>query len=285
VIGEWNVDAYLSTPEGTLLLNQPESGGYFMLDEARCTGSLPVRAVSDNIPQGHGAITHKRWRGGYVIHLAIQLWETIGDAGEPACDQLLREMLDTLGLHVNALLNPPNGGRFVFTPTGYGDDRMLDQAQLLAVSPVQFDGAAPMVELDIDSPFPYYYDATQDQTSITDGVPVTITNAGNVDHMPVIHVFGPTNAFTVTNQDAFDDDGAPLQLVYDSTLPGGAPIASGDFVFFDFFRNVAYLNGDQNNRKAGIDPRYSDFFPLVPGGNEIEIVGADALVLSNSSWA
>jgi len=291
VIGEWTVDFQITDPQGTLILNaqDPVTGGYFMLDQARCSSRLPVRATVDEIPQGDGQINHKRWRGGYLAHLAIEMWETIGDGGKPACDTLLREMIDHLGLHTNALVNPRSGARLIWVPSGYSDSRMIDQAQLLTDPVMTNDGSIVSVEFDLDTPFPYYIDATEQQEtwsgagSSTDTQ--TVVNAGNTDFMPVFHVFGPATGFTITNNSAFDDDGNVLSLTYDSSLPGAADIDTGDFIFFDFFRNVAYRNGNLNNRKPGIDIRISDFFPLVPGANEIEVFGADALLKWNNSWA
>jgi hypothetical protein len=52
-----------------------------------------------------------------------------------------------------------------------------------------------------------------------------------------------------------------------------------------FFDGKAYLNGSGAARKAGIDFRYSDFFPIAPGDNEIEVSGATVLVKTNPAWA
>ena len=59
----------------------------------------------------------------------------------------------------------------------------------------------------------------------------------------------------------------------------------GDYVEVVFFTGTAYLNGSSENRKAGIDMRYSEFFPLIPGVNLIQVDGAALTVLSNDSWA
>ncbi len=112
-----------------------------------------------------------------------------------------------------------------------------------------------------------------------------ITNTGNTDFYPVVRVFGATSFFQMFNESVVDLSGNPLVLQYDSGLPGAVAIGGGDYVEFNFFTGTAFLNGSGANRLAGVDMRYSDFFPLIPGDNFLSIVGASALVLSNGSWA
>ncbi len=82
-----------------------------------------------------------------------------------------------------------------------------------------------------------------------------------------------------------DLDGNPLALIYDSGLPGGVAIPSGHFVEVNFFTGSAFLDGSGANRKAAVDLRFSEFFPLVPGDNNLSIFGASATILSNGAWA
>jgi hypothetical protein len=289
VKADWDVPHRLVGPAGTLPLNEEigTEGMLFLLAPRRCSALLPVRdsQAEDFVPQGHGRIPHARWRGGYIFTLDIELWE---DRETIACHEKLREMLDLLGLHVNALLNPAGGARIYWTPTDYGDDRLLDQIQLLEAGPpgISDETGATTVPLVLDSPFPYYLDGTEQQTPITDGNTVAIMNGGNAEQKPVVKMDGPTAYMELVNLDALDEQGNPLMLVYDSAnTPGGVAIGSGAYVEFDFFRETAYLNGNGPSRMAGIDMLLSDFFPLVPGENRLQVSGTDVTVLSNHTWA
>jgi hypothetical protein len=51
------------------------------------------------------------------------------------------------------------------------------------------------------------------------------------------------------------------------------------------FGGTAFKNGNEDNLLAAIDMRYSDFWPLIPGENQVAVIGATALVLSNGAWA
>lgn len=298
MIAEWDVLFDLVTPIGTLPINQPldtTSDRRFQLNPARCTGFLPVRLTEDDIPQGDGKIPHRRWRSGYQIHLALEALVGTPPDLEPACGADLVAMLDLLGWHLNEIIRTglvpgaPNA-RLIWAPSGTSDDRMLDRAQLASGPIHNFDGVlgGSQVEVDIDSSFPYYIAKTENQKQIGtggSGGTETINNPGNTDYYPTVRVQGPASTFDIVNHDVVDLDGNPLQLTYDTALPGSAGIGSGDYVEIDFFRQTAYLNGNQANLKSGIDFRVSDFFPLAPGDNDIELVGADALVLSNGAWA
>lgn len=269
----------------------------FQLNPARCSSSLPVRITEDDVPQGDGKIPHRRWRSGYGITLALepfQSFDTETGIGEPACDQILQEMIDELGLFVNATIRTglvsglPNA-RVIWRPAGATDatlDRMLDRVQLVSVTPTQ-EGALGGLQIIVqfDTPYPYYL--REAETDVTVGItsPETVTNDGNVDHYPVMLIYGPTSYVEITNNSATDENGDPFTLIYDASLPGGVAIGGGDYVEVTFFDGKAYLNGSGAGRKAGLDFRYTDFFPIVPGDNEIEVVGATVLVKTNAAYA
>lgn len=293
MIGQWEVPFELFVESvGTLTLNAAE-GQRFLLVPAECSARLPVRVTTDDdVPQGDGQIPHRRWRSGYSAHLAVQLWKDDG----PACGADLVEMLDLLGCYLNPMVRTgtqagsPNA-RLIWTPTG-ADDRMFDRIQLRAEPFPSLDaGGITKVEFDIDTLLPYYMATTEDDTVIALDGSASIVNGGNTDFYPVIRVNGPTSAFTITNNSVLDPFGNPLQIVYDDSLPGADAIGNGDYVEIITFLGTAYLNGNSANLKAGIDMRQSDFWPLAPecqldgNPNDIEITGADALVLSNWAWA
>lgn len=297
MIGEWTNPHSLITPEGTLPFNEtdPDTGWRFQLNERKCQALLPVRSTEDDVPQGDGKIPHRRWRSGYGVHLAIE--PMVGDDGCAAGADLVG-MLDLLGLHLNAMIRTglvsgfPNA-RLVFTPSGGtspGDDRMFDRCQLQGTPTPTFDGdlGGIQVEVDIDTPYPYYISAEETDTVLYQGgtdMIVPIFNAGNTDYFPVVELYGPASLVVVTNYSIVDLSNIPLQLFYDASLPNASAIDPGDYVEVTFFEGKAYLNGNQAPRKSGLDFRYTEFFPLIPGENLVGVFGGDALVKSNSAWA
>lgn len=307
MIGDWSNPFELVTPVGPLKLNwtDPATGRRFQLNPAKCSAILPVRTTdADDVPQGDGKIPHRRWFSGYGAHLAIEPWiapvgpdpnlvDPYGEAAA-ACDSDLVEMLDLLGLHKNAIIRTglvsglPNA-RLIWTPSGHAN-RMLDRCQLqsgadLAVTEGSLGGV--QVEFDIDTPYPYYISETEIDTVLYESGTTefaVIENCGNIDGFLVVQVFGPTSLFFMANMDALDMDGNPLEFIYDAALPGAVPIGAGDYIEFDFFRGSAYLNGSGAKRMAGLDMRISEFFPLIPGDNTLNVLGASALVKSSCYW-
>lgn len=300
MILEWDVPFLLTTPEGTLAFNQQvmldsDPLGWYILDRARCSAGAARRITRNNLPQADGEITHRKFRSGQVLELNVQMWE---DQNLPACGGVLREMGDLLELHLNAIENAD--GRLQWTPTTWPTggtplvDRMADSVRSLGPSG-QGDGGfvSVVVEEDADSPLtvvtfalltplPYLMDAPQTTTDITAGG--TLTNTGNADFFPVMKVYGPTDTFTITNTSVTDEQGNPLEVRYDTALPGAASIAAGHYAEIDFFRNTIYLDGNSSNLKPGIDVTVTDLFPLVPGPNMITVGGGYAGALIQALW-
>ena len=255
-----------------------------MVDTSSASIARALRATVDRIPQGDGRINHRRFTDGVELTIPIQLWERIGEDGAPACDEQLRTMLQTLAGHLQAILNSDDG-RWYWTPSGYGDDRLFLETRWLApVTRTLSNSKLTTVTFVLDSPYPYMIDSTQATTTITDGSTDPITNGGNHPFYPVIQVQGPTTDFTITNNTVVDDDGNPLEFVYDSSRPGASAIGGGDYAEIGIFRQTVYLNGNQANLKAGVDPETTDFFYLAPGVNSITMDGADAIFLTNNAW-
>ena len=127
---EWDIPARLETDLGTLYFNDPTPGsaqsGYLPLVEQECKATRSLRVASDQIPQGDGEIFHRRFRDGTEFELVVQLWE---DEHNPACGQVRREMYEELIAHLNALVNPQVHNRFIWQPSGYGDERMLESCR------------------------------------------------------------------------------------------------------------------------------------------------------------
>lgn len=294
---EFDGPTRLNAPIGNLLFNQAMilgdgSTGYFMLNAEQSKDRRSLRATSDDVPQGDGRILHRRFSSGTELTLVVQLWERIASSeglgdGDPACGKQLRLMLETLGLYLQAVLN--GRGRWFWEPTDYADERMLDDARWLVDVSRDLSGKITTVTFGLDSPWPYFIDATErfgSDTTIPDGDTAVITNDGNHETYPVIEVYGATSAFTIINHSEIDDNGDPLQIVYDAAIPvtPPAPIGGSDFAEIITFRNSIYLNGNQANLKKGLDVEETDFFTLRPGDNEIEVIGADVAFRFNNAW-
>lgn len=290
---EWDVPFVLSTPAGDLTINgeDSETGGYFLLDPDQCSSSRDARVVRENVPQGSGDQMLPHFTAGYTMQLGIQLWESSGDAGKPAHGLLKNQMWDRLVRCLDSIIGDDPvvsaDGRVYWTPRGM-TQRMLNSVRLIELPSPQQIGTDGMVaaQFRVLSPFPYAWDAPETVTDITAGA--TVDNTGSARFFPVVKVHGPTSGFVLTNESVVDQDGQPLELAYDASLPGAAAIASGHYVELVFFRNTAYLDGDQDNLKSGIDVQNSDFWSLYPGENVLTVSGySGALIemLWQPAWA
>jgi Siphovirus-type tail component, C-terminal domain len=253
--GDLNLNQQLSSPERNYIINAKSS-----------VGRRRIRANTDDIPQGDGEIFHRRFTGGYEMQLAVQLWQN--DA-QVACDDILCQMRDELYGILWSMLNPPDDdGRLLWTPScDAGGRRMLDRARLLSLEDPGEDqetGAAEITFV-IDTPFPYAISLAQQVVNLN-GAGGTITNDGNVDFWPVIKM--NSDGGTITN----NTTGFEISI-------GSGCLGAGSFIEMDTFRDTAYVDGDQANAKPCIDALVTDFFPLIPGVNQIDTsVSCDFLV-------
>lgn len=301
---EWDQPSRLNTPNGDLLVNQAmtlfdgSTTGYFMVNAEQSTqAERAIRAVKDGVPQADGDILHRRYTNGTELPFVIQLWERIAsspglDDGKPACGETLRLMLETLGYYLQAVLN--GRGRWFWQPSGYPDERMLDECRWLVPVKRSLAGKLTTVTFTLDSPFPYIIDATQGSSAgsggpifVPAGTPTVIRNDGNHPFLPVIQALGPADAFTIENQSVIDGDGEPLRIVYDSDRPfppgESGVLASSDYGEIDTFKETIYLNGNLANLKPGIDWGETDYFFLAPGANTI-VADVDCEFLVNNAW-
>lgn len=291
---EWNVPQKISTLLGDLEFNVPnltsvgQGQTYIVMpDDYKIVPAL--RVTNDNLSMFDGSLLHPRWKTGLVATLKV----IYGISGglpdfEPACGEILREMHEELMGHLDALRELHSGvnQRYFWSPTGAPSDRLIDDVQLLAWAEPTYDGAQTEVAFALESPFPYGIEFLQTTTSITDGNTAILFNEGSADFYPVLKVYGPATAFSVGNLNALDSDGNPMFLDYDGTLPGAHTIAVGHYIEFDFFRGTAFLDGDVDDRMAGVVPTTTDFWPLVKGSNEIFISGAPLVdVLWNNAYS
>lgn len=260
------------TPQGTLALNDDEQvEGLYALDTENCKSGPTTRATADNVPQGDGAILHAGFFGGYGLDLTIQYWAKEDVAACATSDPSSESMNDLMMRHLAAIIS--GGGRLLYTPEGKAT-RLLDRLQLEGTIVVTEAPGATGVQFQLLSELPYTFDFEQTTTTLDAGTPTaTLTNDGSIKYLPVIRVHGPFDGFTLENADALDAAGNPLQIVYDSGLPGAVPIGPAEYIEIITFANTVYLNGNGPSRKAGIDIVTSDFFPLVVGDNELTISG------------
>ena len=221
------------------------------------------------------------------LHVMIGDPETSTDF-EPACGADLREMGEKLVFNLNAIRKfTSDSQRLSWVPTGYGDDRMIDNIELLQIWTPSYDldGQEALIAFAVESPFPYAIDATElDPPTIDVGDDSVLTNAGNSEMAPVFKLHGPvTVAATITNITS------GVQITYDPALPGAVNIPSGHYAEINVFNGTCIKDSDGDNLIAGIDPAGSDFWPIfnfAPGDNDVGLSGAGTLdVIYNNAWA
>jgi hypothetical protein len=290
---EWAVEHELTSDYGSLFFNRVDgsTGRVYRIQPDGYKMIPSLRVTQDNLSQADGSVLHPRWTSGLTtvmtVALNVQINPDQGPDYEPACEQDLREMMDDLILHLNAIRHTHDDNqRLYWTPSGLGDQQLLQNIELLAIWDPTTDlgGLETLVTFAIESPFPYCINSTQHSTDLADGVPTTLTNMGNAAFSPVIKVDGGTANWTITNADDLDPDGVPFTVVYDASRPDAEPIP-GSYGEIDFFQGTIYNNGSGADLIAGIDPATTDFWHLNPGDNEITISGATATILWNDAWA
>lgn len=278
--GERTGDALVFNADLGAVIDSNWSGRRFALRPQGCLAKRSVRSNTDPVPQGDGDIFHERFSTGYEMRFAVQLWETFSNDGEgkAACNEVRCEMRDFLYAHLWSLLRPANdGGRVQWDPS-CGDPRILDALHLLAIEdPTEDEQGLWEVSVTVDSPFPYAISLFEDVVALTGTM--TLPNDGSADFYPVFKVNGPTGAWSIT------DNETGMLYLYDASRPGALAIGSGDYAEIDMFRGgLIYMNGDQENLKAGVDVEASDILTVLAGGSSFTIAGATADVLMHDAW-
>lgn len=291
---EWDIPHELQTPAGNLVLGTPDAGTgrcYLIHPDGYEMGPT-LRVTNDNKSQADGAVLHPRYKTGTVVMMtvsyavfALPLNAHTKDY-EPACGAVLRAMDDALMEVLDSIRElTTSAQRLLWTPTGFGGDKMLDDVQVLAWPVASRDGPETLQTFSLESPWPYGITATQDDTTINNGSTVAVPNAGTTDTYPVFKVYGaPSTAFTITDVDT------GLKIVYDGTRPGAIAVpGAGNYAEIDTFRGTIFLNGSSTDLIAGVDPTQTDFFTITKGGDSLSLTGAGGgavlHVLSNSAWA
>lgn len=276
MIADWSTLNKFTTPRGDLILNAATGDRYLTLNE-RCDAGADIRTTFDNIPQSDGQLNHRQYLTGYKMRLALALWADAGGASAPACGVDAQRMLDALGSQIDAIRNPSGTTRIIWTPQTY-PSRMVNEIVLMekpvvTVEPVGEEGIVT-VTFGVVSPLPYEISEAEDTPgTLPNGAPELLQNLGNTDTWPVFRVAGPTSSFSIVNSTT------GLEINYTGTAIGALHYAE-----IDTFRGTVYLDGNSSNLLNGIDFLTTDFFPLVPGTNDVVITGADATVLYNDAW-
>lgn len=273
MIIDWSLPFRLETPDGTLYFNSADGVGPFLVADS-CVAQYSVRSSKDNIPQADGSILHRKFKTGYEIGLTLALYKT---DGQVACGDDVTVMGDEIDGLLSSLLNPPDQlGRLVWTPSG-GTARMFNEVALSQAPISQQPENAPIrVVFALETQFPYAMEEAEQDETTPPGTTV-ISVPGNTPTWPVLRVQGGgggVNNFIISNVDL------GMALDYD-----GATIPAGQYLEINMFNNTAFLNGDGANYIAGFDPTASDFFPLLPGDNQIDINTASVDWLINGAWA
>lgn len=261
--------------------------GVYRLKMDACSLTNVVRQTKDFVPQGQGAILHRRWVGGMEMNLTVQMWE-VGD--KIACDALLQEMVDEISGYLFGLLNAvDNEGRITWLPVGASDYRMLDNLRLLSYPSMSQGPGAPLeMSFSVDTEYPYALNLTPGSPSaVADGATVVITNEGTEPTYPVFKVNqlngvvdpAACSVFTIQNLTTGQN------FFWLGGVPGSQSISGGSYGEIDCFGNTMFEDGNGANLTPGIDFVYSEFPYLEPGTNSITISGADMDVLWNSAWA
>lgn len=297
-MAEWDVPFLLKSPEGEIKINEPQGGtgdaanDLYLLDETKCTvGISTLRTLSDDSPQSDGAIFHRSFKSFEVMNLDVEFWqgpegETAASEREPACGADRARMLDNLMAHLNALVDPEladlEGGncQIRWDPSA-GDDRMLNQIRLLTWPQETIENPVFSLGFELDSPFPYSMDVSEQTTDID--ATVVVTNAGTTDFFPVFRIHGPFSSFSLQNVETL------LFFDYDASFPGAAAVAAGHYAEVNTFGNTVFLDGNGANLMAGIDVTISDFWTLIRGAQELSYTSDNALssceMLWNNAWA
>lgn len=272
-VARWTSDFTLTSYLGSLSIPAE------MLVAEACAAGVDLRTQTTALPSDDGNTLRQRFKGGYQMHLVLQL---LAD-GVVLFDADLQTFYDELMRHLDAL--EEYDGRISWEVPGGGDDRMIDNIRTLE-RPGPAGALFKQFSFAVESPFPYAMDASQTTTELTDGTPVTVTRVGSAKAFkPVAHITGPvTGAVTIKNNTL------GLEFPIDVTLPGASALASGDFYEIDFFRKkITYGHtggpADLDFVDEVVDWPNADWWPLVPGANVVELVGASGSMLWNEAWA
>jgi hypothetical protein len=159
---DWSVAFQLSDDSGTLDLNttiffpQSATTGRYILNPGDCKSEIPLRVTDTNLPQSDGIQTHSRFFAGYLMTLAVQLWQADDNC---AGGELVQEMADTLLGHIREFQNASDG-RVYWTPNGQSQ-RMIKDCLLSEYADITLEeGGVTQIAFQVVSMLPYEVDAS-----------------------------------------------------------------------------------------------------------------------------
>ena len=253
------------------------------------------RATIDSVSQGDGSSIQPPYIDGLVADMTIGYWvcpDGTRDSAEPACGEDLRLMDEYLMGVLNGLRTFPvdvSTQQYAWNPSGPAVARLLEGVMLASWPEPDFSqsangGVLVRRKVSLGSPYPYALENDLITTLIADGTTVAVTNSGNIATKPIIFMVGPVSGAAAACDVLNNSSG--LRLSYDSTRPGGIAIPSGHSLQIDCAEGTCLLDGDPNlDRIAGLDPKASDFWSLLPNGptspsgvQTVSVAGADVQV-------
>lgn len=259
---EHSVPAVLETALGNLTFNPTSGDGLYLED---LIGTVRTRSRTLDLPQSDGAYIPRAFESGYL--LTARGWVR-AEAGVST----RRSLIDSL---IGKVVSTKRAdGRFRFQPSGYSDERMLDDVRLVE-RPRIAGGYRKSFEFTLQSPYPYTIDKTQTVTSISAGGSATITNDGDAASWPVLQV-AAAGSWTIENSTL------GLRIEWDGSI---ASLSYTGYAEWTPFRNTLYQNGDGQNLQGGIVRATSRRWWLAPGDNVITATGAAVDILWNHAWA
>jgi hypothetical protein len=251
-------------------------------------------------PQQHGSYLDAGWRDGIAGSF------TLYNMGETAA--LRQSQADDL-VEVLNLMSGDSGltGTLTWTMPGDSSQRQISGIYLTqqpAFSTV--GGMLKSVSFIVQSERPFAESASATNTDTTTfaasgggfTVPLTIpftftasgagtttvSNTGSVDALPIVRVYGPISAFTLT---LTATGYTAKRLAFAS-----GSIASGDYWDVDLLEKTVTLNGGTTSMISALDLTTSSWFGFPPGDSTLQLTGSGydtsntkARVLMRSAWA
>lgn len=286
---EWDCPHELLSPAGAVNFNTIYAGTsgpvpnciYLLQPDAYKIVPL-IRVTADNISQQDGSVLHPRFISGQQATLKVMYGifpDGVGPEMEPACGADLRLMHEFLMVNIQSLLrvtdgvDPNTGQRLIWTPTGAGDTRILQAIQTLTWPDPSRDGQETFIEFEVESPFPYAINGTPTPLSLSSGVNTLIPNNGDAPFYPVWEVASGVTTFTITN-----NDDTSQMITYNGASIGGT---AAEIITFD---GTIFQDGSGADLSAGLDPTATDFFPIAPGGTNVQIVGSSMTVEAHDAF-
>lgn len=224
--------------------------------------SPSVRAPIDNKPQADGAIDH-------VFFYGPRNWSLEGVIiGSSLADRDAREQ--SLKAQFHALVKAPlwTPGRFSFTP--YDGIKRFSVCKPNGNLDISGSGLVKSFTMPCVAYDHVIY--TYAQTSAVYSGSFTLNNTGNSISWPVFQVLGGTASITNNS--------------YSTPKTTSIVGASGFSSYIEIipFRGTAFADGIGADMTRYLDMSVNQYWPLLPGANNITISGSSVRILWNNGW-